>query len=400
MTEPSDTGRPAALAVVGAGPHALTLLAALQRLRPDLLARTVVLDPSGTWLARWREQFERLEIRYLRSPVVHHPHPDVYAIHHHHDLRDDDIGPGPYPRPSQRIFLQVVDELVAELGDAARVTPRAVVAIEPSAESTRLLLDDGSSLLAAHAVLSTNAHPRVGGPWGARDEPDVRDVSPGDEVVVLGGGLTAAQLVEQAMARDASVTMVTRRALVAREFDVDPGWMGPKHLDPFGRVANPVERVRLALAARGGGTVPPLVLDELRAHADAGRIRLVEGTAAVAVEPLGDRRCVTLTDGSRLHADRVVAPLGSRLDVTADPLLGPLVASGAVGAAGPVPVLDRSLRLPGTRVHVMGRLAIAELGPAAGNLSGARWAAERITDHLRTVPLGPDVGVSVGRPPD
>ena len=39
------------------------------------------------------------------------------------------------------------------------------------------------------------------------------------------------------------------------------------------------------------------------------------------------------------------------------------------------PVLDSLLRVPGTKVHLAGRAATLQLGPTAGNLSGARHAA-------------------------
>lgn len=383
MSTPPDTCD-AGLVVVGAGPHALTLLGELGRTRPGLLDDVVVVDPSGTWLQAWCEQFERLGIEHLRSPVVHHPHPDVYAIHRHPDLRDDDIGPGPYRRPSQRIFLRVVRDLLDELGPAARVTPVAATALHPEPGRTRVVLSDGSELRARTVVLATNSHPpvRLGAGDALDARPDVRDVAPGDHVVVIGGGLSAAQLVDQALSRDAAVTLVTRRRLVAREFDVDPGWMGPKYLDGFEQVPDPADRVRRALAARGGGTVPPLVLDLLRQQVTDGRLHLIEGVAAVAVRQQGTQRCVQLADGTAVHADRVVAALGSRLDVTADPLLGPLVARGLVAVAGGAPVLDDSLGLPGTSIHVMGRHAITQLGPAAGNLAGARRASERLAAHL------------------
>jgi hypothetical protein len=63
-----------------------------------------------------------------------------------------------------------------------------------------------------------------------------------------------------------------------------------------------------------------------------------------------------------------------------------------VERVGGRPVLERSLRLPGSVVHVAGRLAQLEIGPAAGNLFGARRAAERVVasivgaDALKLIP--------------
>lgn len=399
MRAQDEVGRPAEarLAVVGAGPHALTLLGELWRADPRLVDDTVVLDPSGGWLADWSDMFDRLQIEHLRSPIVHHPFPDVHAIHRHEDLRPTDIGPGPYARPSQRIFMRVVSDLLEAMGPAAAVRPNAVTALEPTARDTLLRLDDGTELRARTVVLATNAHRPVTlrGMERAPRVPDLRNAEEGEHVVVVGGGLTAAQLVDQALLRGAHPTLVTRRPLVPREFDVDPGWMGPKYLAEFDRVADRSERVSRALEARGGGTVPPLVLEDLRSRIRCGAVRVIEGVAAASVAESGGSWCVDLIDGERLHADRVVAALGSRLEVRDDALLGPFVDAGRIPVDGPVPCLDDALRVHGTQIHVMGRHAIAELGPAAGNLSGARRAAERIRAHLcGGDPLAADRGVA------
>jgi hypothetical protein len=42
------------------------------------------------------------------------------------------------------------------------------------------------------------------------------------------------------------------------------------------------------------------------------------------------------------------------------------------------PVLDSSMRVSGSVVQVMGRLAQLQLGPTAGNLAGARRGAEAV----------------------
>jgi hypothetical protein len=103
------------LVIVGAGPHALTLLARLveeepsdlydqelrqynkkrfgrkenaQQRRERLLSRIVVIDPSGVWLSQWNENFDQLQIEHLRSPVNIHPDPqDAMALREFAELR-------------------------------------------------------------------------------------------------------------------------------------------------------------------------------------------------------------------------------------------------------------------------------------------------------------------------
>jgi lysine/ornithine N-monooxygenase len=54
------------LAIIGAGPHALTLVAHLLQKRQSIKSKFAVFDPSGTWLSRWKQQFAALEIPHLR----------------------------------------------------------------------------------------------------------------------------------------------------------------------------------------------------------------------------------------------------------------------------------------------------------------------------------------------
>jgi hypothetical protein len=103
------------LVIVGAGPHALTLLARILEENPGdlfalsmpgfdqvsrqitsrrfmrkqsttqrldaLLSRIVVIDPSGTWLTKWHTSFQQFAIEHLRSPVTVHPDPtDAIAL--------------------------------------------------------------------------------------------------------------------------------------------------------------------------------------------------------------------------------------------------------------------------------------------------------------------------------
>ncbi len=396
--------RTPAVAVVGAGPQALTFLGRLAAVTPDVTAESVVLDPSGRWLARWEDLFHRLEITHLRSPAVHHPDPDVDAITRRRDLCTHDLVGGSSLRPSQWAFMATCRDLVTRLGDAGTVVPRSVRACRPLGGDlgVELDLDDGTSLRAGRVVLATNAaHPvTLPGAEPHAGQADLRDAGPDERIVVVGGGLTAVQLVDQAVARGASVTLVTRRPLVARSYDVDPGWMGPKRLAAFERSNDPADRIRAAARARGGGTVPPAALGRLRELAAGGRVRLVEGVAALGVVPVGHHVLVRLADGCSLAADRAVTAMGSVARVEFDPLLEPLARAGVLRTVRGLPILDDALRVPGTRLHVMGRLATERLGPAAGNLAGARRGAARIAAVLLGIdPLDADPGISTGPDP-
>ncbi len=70
------TPRQIDLALIGAGPHALSWTAHILKKRKSIRDKILAFDPSGEWLTQWRRQFAALEIGHLRSPAVHHRDPN------------------------------------------------------------------------------------------------------------------------------------------------------------------------------------------------------------------------------------------------------------------------------------------------------------------------------------
>jgi hypothetical protein len=101
---PANATNSIPLLVIGAGPHALALVTRLLEPYPEatvneeqherltrwrnklhheksggngILRREdiMVVDPSGTWMQRWKQQFAAFRIERLRSPSFFHPDP-------------------------------------------------------------------------------------------------------------------------------------------------------------------------------------------------------------------------------------------------------------------------------------------------------------------------------------
>ncbi len=378
------------VALIGAGPHALTCAAFLRHVDPAL--RIVAVDPSGSWLTTWRRQMARQDIDVLRSAGVHHPHPDPMALIDRAG-RGDLVGD--YNSPTVAAFDRLCREVVATCHLEDAVLAGQVVELDPDRKRPRLRLSSGRELTARHVIAASNTRTPTWPEWAQRVArapgalPDqlrhARHVDLGahsalrSSVVVIGGGLSSVQYARGAHERGAHVTLVARRTLEERTFDVDPGWLGPKYLADFDAETSWERRAETVVAARGGGTVPARWLDEIRGiAARSSRLEIVEGdiVTSATVEPLRWR--LRLGSGRVLDTNEVWLATGSVATVERG-LYRAMVMRLPVPTAGGLPALDHQLRWGGAPVHLVGSAAALVLGPAAGNLAGARAGAERVT---------------------
>lgn len=368
----------------------------LRRARPGI--RLKVIDPTGHWLAGWHEQFARAEIDSLRSPIVHHPGSDPYELTDFISLAGLPRSGLPYDPPTTEAFARFCRSLVADLGLDQPMARRAS-AVRSDGRSVVVETDDGS-IRADHLVLATNPHRRSIPDWvwpllgGAKErfvfgaDVDLRQRTDldGRRVAIIGGGLTAAHLACGAAARGADVCLATRRPLTVRDFDTDPGWLGPRFLADFIDDDDPESRRRIALAARGGGTIPPWMRSQLDDLEAAGRLRISEGRGPLRGTMDDAGRCVVTGAGrDAVTADEVWLATGTVPHLGAARYLESLAAD--VPILDGLPITGDNLRLGPHPVYVMGRLAMLALGPAAGNIWGAQRAATRITEQLTGVDL-------------
>lgn len=389
MTSSPSVSTP--ICVLGAGPHALSLVLYLIEADPDLKNQIVVLDPSGEWMSTWYEQFARLEIANLRSPGVHHPAPNVDALFSF--IADRAFKPSglPYHLPTTRAFNAFTRHLVE---DAAlrRPLPLRPQLIESSPNGL-MIYADSTTIEASALVIATNPHGRNVPDWvwplcgktrtslNHAADVDLRELDDlsGQQVAVIGGGLTAAHLAVGASRRGAEVHLVSRRPLRIQDFDTEPGWLGPKHLRAFNATPDMVDRLELARKARNGGSIPGWMRDRL----DSPGIEVHESVEVVRALPETGFCELHLRGGVKLHPDRIWLATGTTPNIEALRCLKPIAPD--IASIDGIPITDDGLRVGLHPVHVMGRLATTTLGPAAGNLWGARNAARRITRAITGV---------------
>jgi cation diffusion facilitator CzcD-associated flavoprotein CzcO len=383
------------LAFIGAGPHALTLAAHILKKRNTLRDRIFAFDPSGEWLSQWRKQFAALEIEHLRSPAVHHPDPNPYELRRFADNRPRELFP-PYDLPGSRLFEEFCSDTIKrwELGD--RVFPAKVTEIEFKSGRFHLSFAGGNHTIARRVIVANGGGKlnlptwanQISTPYPAEKlchshNIDLRSLQlPGEEILIIGGGLTSGHLAVGAIARGAKVLLMTRRYFQEKLFDADPGWLGPKYLKGFAAESDWEKRWQTIQQARNGGSMTPAIMTQLRRLSRSHKLTFHEQCEVVGVRWEDNRWTVDCNNEDKLRADRIWLSTGTKPDIQTEPLFQTMLATQPVEIVKGLPVLDKNLRWPGCELFVTGAFAALQIGPTARNLSGARMACDRIVPAI------------------
>lgn len=399
------------IAIVGAGPQALTLATHLLQKQKTMRNRFAVIDPAGDWMHQWNHQFAAFEIPHLRSPAVHHPDPNPHALRSFAEKRPNELFP-PYDLPGTQLFREFCQDVIRRWELQERVIPGLVQQIEVfysnRKQRFRLWLADGQWLVAKRVVLAiAGGTPNL--PEWAQTLPvtyprdrllhshqiDLRGLRlAGERVLIVGSGLTSGHLALGAIARGATAIAMARRQFYEKLFDAEPGWLGPKYLKGFHAELDWHTRWQMIQAARNGGSLTPAIFTKLRRFEREGKLSFYERCEVRSAEWQGDAWKVTCNQSgtheciAHLLVDRIWLATGSTLDVNRWSLLSNIRADYPLPDVNGLPVLDDRLRWAGCNLFVMGGAAALQLGPVARNLFGARLASERIVPALTKNSLG------------
>ena len=385
--------------IIGAGPQGLA--AALHLKQVDPATDVTVIDHSDKWLASWNQQFERAEINTLRSPIVHHPSPNPYALTDFVTRKKLSRSGLPYDPPTTEAFSAFCAEIITEAGLAPplRAIPESLFSDHKSVE----LKTSIGIIRAENLIIATNPHQRVIPQWtwdlighqaGLLEHaldvnlPGMSELN-GQRIAIIGGGLTAAHLALNAALKGATVTIIARRPLQIRDFDTEPGWLGPKYLNNYQAESDAGQRIQKAKAARNGGSIPSWMHDSLTSPIKGGSIEVLDSTEVISARTTSPKGCVLhLSIDEKVCSNQVWLATGTQSTFHTVRWLQPILDD--IPITDGLPLVDQSLRLGPHPIFVMGRSATFALGPAAGNLWGARHAARRITTAITGIDLGPD----------
>ena len=398
------------IAVIGAGPQALTLVTHILQKKAKLRDRIQVFDPSGTWMTQWQQQFAAQEIQELRSPAVHHPDPNAHALRTFAEGRYHELHP-PYDRPGTRLFQEFCDTIVQRWQLQNLVVPAAVTQLEPLQKKPsrfRLTLSTGDTVLARRVVLAAGGGQPYLPDWvkqlSAPYPPErlchanqirlpALSSLAGETVLIVGSGLTSGHLAVGAVKRGANVVMMARRTFQEKIFDAEPGWLGPKYLKRFHAEPDMQARWQMVQQARNGGSLTPAMMTRLRKLQRQGCITFYEQCQVAAAQWQEDAWKVCC-DNHTAHdciahqpIHRIWLATGTTLNIRSHPLLADVWEQHPITTVNGLPALDEHLRWPGCELFVMGPWAALHVGPVARNLFGGKLACDRIVPALTKASL-------------
>lgn len=371
-------------AIIGAGPagchFAISLLAGGHTSPSEL----TLLD-SREPLSLWKQRTANCGMTFLRSSAVHHIGVSTAALarFEKRTFRSGREWRGKARSPSLRLFNSHCGHLCQKYS-LHRIWTRAQVTRLSRVGDTYRIFIGGEFIEARRVVLALGpVWNRRLPPWleVARDQtdflldPDFRydEITGGQRLAVLGGGMTSVQAALH-LCRKNSVTLLTRAPIRVCEFDVVRGWMGP-----MGRsflAQTPESRRRIIAEKRKPGTVNRYVYATLRDGLARGYLshRILDSPqcsvsgGAIAVQDQGHSH----------EFDRIY--IGTGFETGLHPLQETIAREhkAPLSSCG-TPLLSARLEwLPG--LFVVGCHAELGIGPAAGNLLGARLAAEKVLE--------------------
>ncbi|KXJ88301.1 FAD binding domain-containing protein [Microdochium bolleyi] len=240
-------------------------------------------------------------------------------------------------------------------------------------------------------------------------------------IVIVGGGLTSAQLADLAVRRGVGkVYLLMRGPLKVKPFDVGLEWVGKfRNFEQaaFWTAEDHEERWQKIMGARNGGSITPPYRKVLEKHIAKGKVELLLYTTiaekqwdaassvwsvSLSTTSRSSPVSAAASDSSSATDDdelptrcRVLPPvdhiyLATGVACTLDgvPCLQTLRDTHPVQSCGGLPcITDDMAWRQDVPLYITGRLAALQLGPGGGNLIGARTGAERVSwavqDFLR-----------------
>ncbi|MRX71939.1 SidA/IucD/PvdA family monooxygenase [Bacillus lacus] len=381
--------------IIGGGIQGCTLAIALVKSGKASAEEIAIIDPHPVPLFNWQKNTSRTDMKYLRSPSVHHLDTHAFSL----QVYAERLGSkhhlyGKYKRPSLELFNNHCLELFKETNLDKSWMKGRVSKIERYEHGWKISLGSGNYVYSENTVISSGFTEKENWPeWAFEIKRDNKklishvfskeevQLKEAQRILVIGCGISAAQLAIKLCNQGKHVTILSRHTIRIHDFDSDPGWLGPKLMNSFGKMKDPSQRRESITRARHKGSLPADVASVVRKLSRNGKISIVVDEVERAVAEK-DMVHVELQSKSSLQADHIILATGFTSNIEdLDWLMKLKEDENLICAECGFPIVPEDLQWKKS-LYVMGALAELEIGPTSRNIAGAKAAAQRIIGSL------------------
>lgn len=380
--------------IIGGGVHGTYLANRLIRDKRSTRSDIRIIDPNEQPLAEWKRVTANVGMEYLRSPKVHHLDTEPFSLKHFARCREcsGDFFISPNDRPSLSLFNRHADYVI-ERGGLKELYEKGF-AVEISLEkSCAIVATKERTFRSKRVILALGRSGSLNWPdWAAKASGQgaeichilegtfcTKEIHDDGEIVVVGGGMSAAQTALSIADKNRHVTLLSPHQLRQNNYDSDPGWMGPKFLNRFRKIESFKKRREIIDGARNNGSVTQDLNHQLKRGCNRNQIRVSIDTVSNCSVLTDNLMLLELRSGETIAANQIVLATGYSSKRPGGAMLDQLISKYNLNcSACGYPVTTPSLMWQ-ERLFVSGKLAELEVGPASGNIIGARMAADKIT---------------------
>ncbi|WP_436861030.1 NAD(P)-binding domain-containing protein [Staphylococcus caeli] len=369
--------------IIGGGIQAVTIALKLKSLGLKTSQLTII-DPHPSLCDQFNNYTERIEMPYLRSPCVHHVHPNPFHLNQFAKKQQfTHASYGPYKRPNRDMFMQHTHELIHRYDLNASHIQGKATQIKHEHSTWHVQYNDRHWVQSTHVIVAFGCNHQPYIPEMFDQQPDVSHIFDNPQYThashVVGSGISAAHLTLKSLNKQphAQIHLWTNKPFEVHDFDADTGWLGPKNMNHFKNLHSNEHRYALLKKERHKGSMPKELELRLKKHIKQGRL-------THHINTLVDiKQHHLITEQYCMPYDHILLATGFKDNIMQQPLIEQLVHQyqAPVSSCG-LPSITPSLEwLP--NLYVSGGLADLELGPFARNIMGGREAALRITESLK-----------------
>lgn len=345
--------------------------------------RLTIIDPHETFCQRFNSYTNRIEMPYLRSPIVHHVHPQPFHLKQfakQHQYTNAFYGP--YQRPELTMFMDHIAHASKQYQLEDCLVQGLVQTLDKQEDKWHIKLEDGQIITTDCVVIAIGSTNIPFMPDILKDKQNVNHIFEKelDQVVydktdhIVGSGITAAHLALKLLNHDndKKIHLWLNKDIEIHDFDADPGWLGPKNMSSFLSTKSMPERNAIVQRERHKGSMPHELYLRLKKHIKNGRIN-VHKTPITQISG-----GVINTENNSVTYQQIMVATGFEQDFMSQPLIKQLIQNydAPINECN-YPVISEKLEwIP--NLFVAGCFADLELGPFGRNVMGGRKAAERI----------------------